>query len=82
MRHSHARPMHQIISDVEAKHKSQHDGKPIVSGSLELLALLLKKEQELHDKTEHYSVQVSTTRKIEAIQMVQEMISDYVANDR
>lgn len=33
MRHSHARPMHQIIADVEAKNKSQHSVKPPVSSS-------------------------------------------------
>jgi len=31
MRHSHARPMHKIIADVEAKNKSQHSVKLPVS---------------------------------------------------
>ncbi len=71
-----------ILSVLDEYSRSQNSGKPIVSGSLELLQLLLNKEQELHDKTEHRSVLASTSQKIQAIQMVQDMISDYVANDR
>jgi len=36
MRHGHARPMHQIIADVEAKNKSEHSVKlPVLSSTVE-----------------------------------------------
>jgi hypothetical protein len=40
----------------------------------DLLQTMMDKEHQLHDSSDHYSVQVSTARKIDAIQKVQAMI--------
>lgn len=61
---------------------SQHDGKPLVSGSLDLLAQLLSREMAKMDNAKTTDDIGKARMNMNAVLLVQELISKSFASDR